>query len=149
MVLSVQRFQEEIVVLYYTSCIEISVLIRLQAHGQHHVEEILLAVDRDDDGRRNTGVELHLHPLGWGIAQRVHQITVVETDLQPLPVARDAADVLCVAVGGLGRHRHLVLAELAAHGALELFTDDDAHALKALEHRFRVEHEVDGISAST
>ena len=31
--------------------------------------------------------------------------------------------------------------------ALELFADDDAHALKTLEHRFRVEDEVDGISA--
>ena len=121
--------------------------ICLQAHGQHHVEEVLFALDGNDDGRRNAGVELHSHGVGGRVAQRIHQITVVEANLKPLTVARDAADVLCVAVGGLGGHRHLVLAELAAHGALELFTDDDAHALEALEHRLRVDDDVDGVSA--
>ena len=49
-------------------------------------QEVLLALDRDDDGRRNTGVELHLYGVGGRVApvSYTHLVDVVLRDEKAL-----------------------------------------------------------------
>ena len=88
---------------------------------------------------------MHFHRVRRGVAQGVHEIAVVEADLQLLPVAADGADVTRLAVAGAGGHIDLIRAEQAPHGAFQLLADDHADALQAFDHCLVVHLQADGV----
>ena len=88
-------------------CIKIFLSVCLQPHRQHHIDEILLPLGGQDDTGGHAGGELQAQAVCWGGLQCVHQVLVVEADLQPLAVPRDGALVGGIPdarLGGDGRH---------------------------------------------
>ena len=104
-------------------------LIALEPHRQHHVGEVLLVVHGgQDDGAQAVG-QLQGDLLAGHSPQGIGEIPDIEADLQLLAVAGDGALILGGADGGVGaQHQHLI-AEHAAHGALELLGNDQADTL--------------------
>ena len=97
---------------------------RLQTDGQHHIKEAVASVGGNKDRRGDAGVELDADLLRRGLAQRIHQIAVVEADLQTAAVAADAAHILGFAVASLGGEKDPVMVKHAAHRAFQLVGDD-------------------------
>ena len=79
------------------------------------------------------------------IPQSVHEIAVVEADLQLPAVALDGTDILGLAVAGAGGEIDLVHIKEAADGAFQLLADDHGHAIQAFQQRLRLHLHADGV----
>ena len=82
-----------------------------------------------DHAGGHAGGELHPQLFRRGGFQGVHQVLVIEADLQPLAVPADHAAVGGVADGGLCSDIHRPVPKDAPQGGLELLADNQGHPL--------------------
>lgn len=90
--------------------------LRFQLYRQDHVEEVFFTLHGHDDSRGYSGIQFNFDGIGRRVTQRLHQISVVKSDLQTAAVSGNPAYVLCFAASGLCGEHHPVMIEQAAHG---------------------------------
>ena len=116
---------------------------RFQPDRQDHVAVPAGAVARIHDDGAQAIDQLQRAFRIRDRAQRVEKVPAVEADLHILPVARDLADVVCLADRGNGAEIRGILAEAAADGAFELLRDDEADTLDGIGHLCHVDRQLD------